>query len=110
MNKRAEDAMHEIDLRLQTYKRTGEIKKASRPIYRAKRLEDCYGRCSQWKKKAYNEIIDFLFYDIGSEFVTSWGITSYNTCFFYMAAVVELENKYVIYFKASGWRAYLLEE
>lgn len=108
---------------LQAYKRTGEIKTAKRPYYKGKELSDVYGRYSENKKIAYKNCEKIL-ENIGWEFVTSRGITSANCFSFTYAAIIELENKYVIFFSSTkgnyqyGYcnsccmnvKAYLLEE
>lgn len=100
MNKQLQKSMEIVDSYLQVYKRTGEIKKSYRPHYRGKELSSVYGRYSDAKKQAYKNCMEFLD-SIGWEFVTSYGITS-ATCYqFTFAAVVELEEKFVIWFSSS---------
>ena len=110
---------------LQVYKRTGVIKKASKPYYRGKKLSDVYGRYSKNKEIAF-ENCEKILENIGWEFITSRGITSANCYSFSYAATIELENKYVIFFSSTKdnysymgeeWnsccmnvKAYLLEE
>ncbi len=98
--KRLETANQIIADYLQVYKRTGEIKKAYKPMYRGKELSDVYGRYSDAKKQAYQNCINFLD-AIGWEFITSYGITSASCFSFSFAATFELENQYVVFFSSD---------